>query len=153
MKILTNSNVIKSYSELIEIPTYKGRFRYLKLDGRVAEETFGFDRYLNQKFYRSAEWRRIRDHIIARDLGCDLAYPGYEIHSRILIHHMNPITRKDILDVREEMLDPEYLVCVSDMTHRAIHYGDESLLFEPLIERTPGDTTPWKRTGGAIYGR
>lgn len=148
MKNLTNSVITRRYSELIEIPTYVGRFNYLKLDGHVAEETFGFDRYLNQKFYRSVEWRKVRDYVITRDLGCDLAYPGYEIYSKIYIHHMNPITRKDLLDFREEMLDPEYLICVTDLTHKAIHYGDESLLFRPLEERKPGDTTPWKKIGG-----
>lgn len=145
MKILTNSSVIRSYSELIQIPTFIERFHYLALNGRVAEETFGFDRYLNQRFYRSAEWRRVRDYVIARDCGCDLACSGNEIYDRIYIHHMNPITRKDILDIREEMLDPEYLVCASHNTHNAIHYGDESLLFCPLPERRPGDTTPWKK--------
>ncbi len=145
MKILTNSNVTRSYSELIQIPTFIGRFRYLKLNGRVAEETFGFDRYLNQRFYKSREWRQIRDFVISRDSGCDLGISGNTIYSHIYIHHMNPITRKDILDVREEMLDPEYLICVSYDTHQAIHYGDESMLFAPLPERTPGDTTPWKK--------
>ena len=145
MKICTNSEIVRSYSELLTRPTFIDRFRYLKLNGRVAEETFGFDRYLNQKFYRSAEWQSVRNYVISRDLGCDLAYPGYEIYKRIIIHHMNPITRKDILDVREEMLDPEYLICVTNETHNAIHYGDETLLFTGLPERRPNDTCPWKR--------
>lgn len=145
MKILTNSNIIRSYSELILIPTFVGRFRYLKLDGRVAEETFGFDRYLNQRLYTSREWRQIRDYVISRDCGCDLACPGNGIYDRIYIHHMNPVTRKDILDIREEILDPEYLVCASFNTHNAIHWGDETKLRLPLAERMPGDTTPWKR--------
>lgn len=145
MKDCSNSEIIRSYTDLLDRPTFIERFRYLKLNGRVAEETFGFDRYLNQRFYRSRQWRQVRDYVISRDLGNDLACIGNEIHGKIYIHHMNPITRKDILDVREEMLDPEYLVCVSMETHNAIHYGDESLLFTGLPERRPNDTCPWRQ--------
>lgn len=135
---------IKRYSELITLPTFEERFRYLKLDGKVGEDTFGFDRYLNQVFYRSQKWKSIRDYVIVRDNGCDLAMEGYEIHGRILIHHMNPISLRDLETESEFLLDPEYLITTVHNTHNAIHYGDESLLFTVPVERTKNDTCPWK---------
>lgn len=136
---------IRTYSELILIPTFIERFRYLKLGGKVGEETFGFDRYLNQQFYRSREWKKIRDEVIIRDCACDLGIPDREIPSRIIIHHMNPITKYDIINQTEYLLNPEYMICTLKRTHDAIHYGDESLLFDGLIERSKNDTCPWKR--------
>lgn len=136
---------IKSYSDLIALPTFKERYQYLRLKGSVGVDTFGFDRYLNQNFYRSAEWRRIRDHVIVRDNGCDLGIEDRMIPGRILIHHMNPITEKDIIHRSEILMDPEFLICVSHNTHNAIHYGDESLLIPELVVRTRNDTCPWKR--------
>lgn len=136
---------VRTYSELIKIPTFEERYEYLRLGGKVGEETFGFDRYLNQMFYRSKEWRSIRDHVITRDNGCDLAMAGHEVYSRILIHHMNPITADDILQRSEYLLNPEYLVSTIKRTHDAIHYGDRSLLIVAPIERTKNDTCPWKR--------
>ena len=136
---------IRSYSELITIPTFEERFRYLKLDGRVCEETFGFDRYLNQIFYKSNEWLRVRDLVIVRDNGCDLGIEGREIYGRILIHHMNPITIDDITRRSKYLLDPEYLITTVKNTHDAIHYGDESLLIKGPIERSKYDTCPWKK--------
>lgn len=136
--------IIRTYSELIKIPTFTERYNYLKLDGKVGEETFGFDRYLNQVFYRSDEWKAIRNEIIVRDNGCDLGIEGREIHRRIIIHHMNPITVDDIIHRNEDILNPEYLICVADNTHKAIHYGDEELLIKDLIERTKNDTCPWR---------
>ena len=135
---------VKRYSELITLPTFEERFRYLKLGGKVGEDTFGFDRYLNQVFYRSQKWKSIRDYVIVRDNGCDLAVEGYEIHGRILIHHMNPISLKDLETESEFLLDPEYLITTVHNTHNAIHYGDESLLFTVPVERTKNDTCPWK---------
>ena len=135
---------IKTYSELILLPTFEERFKYLQLNGRVGDDTFGFDRYINQKFYRSAEWKRIRDYIIIRDHGCDLAADGYEIHGRILIHHMNPITISDIKFSTEYLMNPDYLICVTHNTHNAIHYGDEKQIITGPIVRTKNDTCPWK---------
>mgnify|MGYP006987433206 FL=1 len=136
---------IRTYSELITLPTFEERYQYLRLNGRVGEETFGFDRWLNQKFYKDPEWLRIRDEVIIRDNGCDLAIPGREIYSRILIHHMNPITKDDILQRSKYLLDPEYLICTIKNTHDAIHYGDENLLVKGPVERKPNDTCPWRR--------
>ena len=136
---------IKTYSELIELPTFKERYKYLRLIGRVGKDTFGFDRYLNQNFYRSIEWKRIRDQVIVRDNGCDLGIEDRQIAGKILIHHMNPITDKDILNRTDILLNPEYLICVSHITHNAIHYGDENLLITEPIVRTKYDTCPWKR--------
>ena len=135
---------IKTYSELIALPTFKERYEYLRLNGRVGEDTFGFDRYLNQNFYRSAEWRRIRDRVIVRDNGCDLAIDDRIIYGKILIHHMNPITDKDLFNLSDILLDPEYLICVSHNTHNAIHYGDGERLVKDPIVRTKNDTCPWK---------
>ena len=136
---------IRTYSELITIPTFKERFEYLRLDGKVGEETFGFDRYLNQSFYKSPEWRSVRDFVIIRDCGCDLAIEGHEIFGKILVHHMNPIRIEDIVNRSEYLLDPEYLICTIKNTHDAIHYGDSSLLITEPIERTKNDTCPWRR--------
>jgi hypothetical protein len=136
---------IKTYSELITIPTFIERYRYLRLGGMVGEETFGFDRWLNQRFYKDPEWLEVRNYVIVRDNGCDLGVPGREIHSRILIHHMNPITKEDILRRSKYLLDPEYLICTIKNTHDAIHYGDESLLMVDPIVRSRNDTCPWRR--------
>lgn len=135
---------IRTYSELITLPTFKERYKYLRLKGLVGEETFGYDRYLNQVFYKSREWLDIRDYVIVRDNGCDLGVLGHEIHERILIHHMNPITIDDILRRSEFLLDPEYLISTIKRTHDAIHYGDEDLLMDEPIIRTRNDTCPWK---------
>lgn len=135
---------IRTYSELITLPTFIERYRYLKLSGRVGEDTFGFDRYLNQVFYQSKEWRSIRDYVITRDNGCDLGMVGHDIYGRILIHHMNPITADDILKRSDLLLNPEYLICTIKNTHDAIHYSDESLLITDPIERSKNDTCPWK---------
>lgn len=136
--------MIRTYSELLTFNTFLERYKYLKLDGVVAEATFGFDRYLNQLFYKSDEWLRIRDHIIVRDSGCDLGIKDREIYKRIIIHHMNPISKRDILDRTDFLLNPEFLICTMKNTHDAIHYGDESLLIkEPTIRRA-NDTCPWK---------
>lgn len=135
---------IKTYSELILLPTFEERYRYLRLGGKVGEETFGFDRYLNQQFYKSDAWLSVRDHVIVRDMGCDLGMEDREIHGRILIHHMNPISVDDIRNRTEFLLDPEYLICTTKTTHDAIHYGDEGLLIIAPIERTKNDTCPWR---------
>lgn len=137
--------MIRTYTDLVSIPTYIDRFRYLKLSGHIGEDTFGYDRYLNQQLYKSATWRQLRAQIITRDLGCDLAHPDFEIVGSIIIHHLNPITKSDVLERSNYLLNPEFLVCVSDNTHKAIHYGDESLLlpYEPVV-RTPHDTCPWR---------
>ena len=135
---------IRTYSELITLPTFKERYEYLKLNGRVGEETFGFDRYLNQAFYKSEEWRAVRDYIIVRDNGCDLGMEGHEIFGKILIHHMNPISKRDILDRSDLLLNPEYLICTIKNTHDAIHFGDANLLIVAPIERRRNDTCPWK---------
>ena len=139
-----NTPIIKTYSELSLLPTFRERYLYLRLDGRVGEDTFGFDRYLNQVFYRSQEWKRVRDFVILRDNGCDLGVPGFEIYGKILIHHMNPITVEDIRHGNESILDPEFLICVTHNTHNAIHYGDENLLVTEPIVRTKNDTCPWR---------
>lgn len=135
----------RTYSELITLPTFEERYQYLRLGDRIGEETFGFDRYLNQTFYRSQEWRSLRDEIIIRDNACDLAMDGREIYGRILIHHMNPIRVDDILKRSDYLLNPDYLVCVTKTTHDAIHYGDETSLIVVPRERTKNDTCPWKR--------
>lgn len=135
---------IRTYSELIKIPTFTERFEYLRLDGIVGEETFGFDRYLNQVFYKSREWLEARDYVIVRDFGCDLGIEGREIFGRILVHHMNPIRKEDIISRSKFLLNPEYLICVSKNTHDAIHYGDIGLLISEPIERTKNDMCPWR---------
>lgn len=137
--------MIRTYSELIKLPTFEDRFRYLKLDGTVGASTFGFDRYLNQVFYRSSEWKKLRNEIILRDNACDLAIEGYEIYGRsIIIHHMNPITVEEIEHRDSTIFDPEFLVTTVLTTHNAIHYGDESLLPKKPVMRTPNDTCPWR---------
>lgn len=136
--------MLRTYTELIQIPSFVERFKYLKLGGRVGEETFGYDRYLNQQFYQSYDWKRLRRDIIIRDCGCDLAFQDREIFDRIYIHHMNPIGAEDILRNSEMVLNPEFLICTSKLTHEAIHFGDESLLYMDPIERRPGDTCPWR---------
>lgn len=138
---------IRTYSELITLPTFIERYRYLRLGGKVGEETFGFDRYLNQRFYKSDRWLRTRDDIIIRDNGCDLGIQEREIKGnyKILIHHMNPITMEDILRDSDDLYNPEFLISTIKNTHDAIHYGDESLLIMAPPERTPYDTCPWRR--------
>ena len=136
---------IKTYSELITLDSFEDRFEYLRLDGIVGMNTFGFDRVFNQQFYRSAEWKQVRDYVIVRDHGCDLACLDHEIvGSRILIHHMNPIDMDDIANATEFLLNPEYLITTMHLTHNAIHYGDKSLIQNELVERSPNDTCPWK---------
>lgn len=144
---MKNSKIIRTYSELITIPTFMGRYEYLRLGGRVGKETFGFDRYLNQVLYNSPEWRSLRNHIITRDNGCDLAMPDRKIGEgvTILIHHMNPITVDDILDRSDFLFNPEYLITTILNTHNAIHYSDSELLLsmEPIV-RFKNDTCPWR---------
>lgn len=135
---------IRTYSELITIPTFEERYKYLQLKGSVGKDTFGYDRYLNQLFYQTIEWKRLRRDLIIRDCGCDLGVEGYEIHGRIIIHHMNPITKEDLLDRTDYLMNPEYLICTTHSTHNAIHYGDESLLVTAPIVRSKNDTCPWK---------
>lgn len=142
---MTMMTSIKTYSELISIPTYEERYRYLRLDGRVGKDTFGFDRYLNQKLYHdSKEWRRVRNFVITRDNGCDLGMDGYEIAGRIIVHHMNPITMDDLIHRMDYVLDPEFLISTSHNTHNAIHYGTEDLIIKAPIERSRNDTCPWR---------
>lgn len=137
---------MKTYNEMILLPTFQERFNYLKLNGLVGEDTFGYNRYLNQYFYTSREWKQLRDAIIVRDNGCDLGIEGCEIGSGILIHHIEPITMDDIKNRSDKLLDPNNLICVSKKTHNAIHFGDESILIEDVaIERFPNDTSPWRR--------
>lgn len=145
IEVMVKMNTIKTYSQLIKRLTFEERFIYLKLEGVVGAETFGFERYLNQSFYRSREWKRIRDEVILRDNGCDLGVEGYEVPARAIIHHMNPISKYDVINHTDVLLNPEYLILVSKRTHDAIHYGDESLLPKPLVERTKNDMCPWKR--------
>ena len=133
---------IRTYSELITIPTFEERFEYLQLKGSVGKDTFGYDRYLNQVLYRSPEWKRLRNQIIIRDGGCDLACDGYDIYDKVLIHHLNPITVEDVLARSRKVFDPDNLVCVSHSTHNAIHYGDVDLLVTGPIIRTQNDTCP-----------
>lgn len=136
--------MIRTYDELILLPTFKERFEYLRLDGEVGAETFSFDRVFNQMFYKSAEWRRIRHQVIVRDNGCDLAVPGCDMFDKILVHHMNPITVTDIKEATEYLMNPNYLICVSQETHNAIHYGSfETAKDYTVTERKPGDTKLW----------
>lgn len=136
--------ILRTYRELRRFSTILDRFDYLKLGGRVGSSTFGFDRYLNQTFYKSREWQQVRQAVILRDGGCDLGIEGYEIGRGLVVHHMNPITIDDILARKDEIFDPEFLICVSDRTHKAIHYGDAGLLPRDPVERKPGDTCPWR---------
>ena len=135
--------MIKTYNDLIKLPTFEERFRYLRIGGSVGESTFGFERYLNQRFYHSDEWKAIRRDVIIRDMGLDLACEDHEISGTIIVHHMNPISVEDLSDSTEFLLNPKYLICVSDLTHKAIHYGDEDLLPKGFVERRPGDTKLW----------
>lgn len=137
--------MIRTYSELLTFPTFEERFKYLQLNGTVGADTFGHDRYLNQSFYHSTEWLRVKREVIIRDNGCDLGIAGREIPTRIYIHHMNPIDQRDILDRTSYLLNPEYLICVSKRTHDAIHYGDERILIKDPIVRRPNDTCPWRK--------
>ena len=140
------TNHIRTYSELSKLSTFEERYEYLKMSGVVGEETFGFDRYLNQRFYQNdLEWKRVRRHVIMRDLGCDLGVEGMEIHGNVLVHHMNPITIQDLINRTEFLLNPEYLICTSRTTHNAIHYGTEKLLMSGPVERTKNDTCPWRK--------
>lgn len=134
---------IRNYSELSRLNTFEDRFEYLQLKGSVGKSTFGFDRYLNQRFYTSSQWRSLRDFVIARDLGLDLGVEDHEIYDKIIIHHMNPMSAEDIVHGDQDILDPEYLITTSHKTHNAIHYGDKSLLFSMPKERRPGDTRLW----------
>lgn len=143
-RCLDSKMAIRTYTELCKLSHFRDRFEYLKLDGNVGKETFGFDRYFNQVFYHSAEWKRIRNHVIARDNGCDLGVEGFEIYGKVYIHHMNPILLKDIQDRSDILLDPEYLITTTFETHNAIHYGDADQLAIAPVVRSPNDTTPWK---------
>lgn len=135
----------RSYHELSRLGTFEERFEYLRMNGQVGKETFGFDRILNQRFYGSQEWKDIRNYVIARDNGCDLGCEGYDIHSNILIHHMNPITEEQIIHRDEDILNPEFLITTCKRTHNAIHFSDEALLLaNKVVERRPGDTCPWR---------
>ena len=136
---------IRTYTDLIKLETFEERYEYLRLDGTVGSDTFGFDRYLNQIFYRSQRWKKVRDEVIIRDNGCDLGVEGYEINGRIIIHHMNPITIEDIQRDSDLLLDPEFLICTIHRTHNAIHYGDSSLLIKAPVERRKNDTCPWRQ--------
>lgn len=135
--------IIRTYEDLIKIDSFEDRFEYLKLSGAVGEDTFGFDRWLNQIFYKTKEWRRVRDEVIVRDMGHDLAHEDYPIKGKVIIHHMNPIFLDDLVDRTEFLLDPNYLICTSHNTHNAIHFGDQNLLPKKPIERRPGDTKLW----------
>lgn len=138
--------MIRTYSELVKLQTFKERYEYLKLGGLIGEETFGFDRYINQRFYKSMEWKNIRDFVIVRDNGFDLGMQDYPIRGKILIHHINPITSKDIASMSDFLLDPEYLITTSHTTHNAIHYGDDSfIILNTVVERSINDTIPWKK--------
>lgn len=137
--------IIRTYSELIHLPTFEERYRYLRLNGSVGKDTFGFDRIFNQLFYRSCEWKSVRNEVILRDGACDLGVEGHEIYGRIIIHHMNPISLEDIQENSDFLMNPEYLITTMHLTHNAIHYGDEDLLPKAPIERRPNDTCPWKR--------
>lgn len=137
--------MMRTYSELSKLKTFKERFEYLKLDGLIGEETFGWDRYLNQVFYKSPEWKSARDKVIVRDNGRDLGVEGYDIFGKIIIHHMNPMSLGDIANRNPDIFNPEYLICVSHETHNAIHYGDANQLNLGPIERTVNDTCPWRK--------
>lgn len=135
--------MIRCYSDLRRLHSFEDRFSYLSLPGEVGQPTFGFDRWINQNFYTSREWRRVRNHVIARDNGCDLGVDGFEIYGNLLVHHMNPILPEDITNRADSILNPEFLITTTQRTHNAIHFGDERLLRKPYVERRPGDTRPW----------
>ena len=136
---------MRTYTELSKLKTFKERFEYLKLNGVVGEDTFGFDRYLNQMLYHSKLWLDVKREVILRDEACDLGVKGYEIHGSVLVHHMNPIRKEDIVKKSDILLNPEYLICTCKRTHNAIHYGDDKILRPAFVERRPNDTCPWKR--------
>lgn len=136
--------MMRTYTDLIKLPTFQERFKYLELNGVVGSDTFGFDRYLNQNFYTSQEWQRIKREVILRDNGCDLGVDGYTIFGRVIVHHMNPISPEDILNQTDLLMNPEFLICVSHTTHNAIHYGSENLLPKGPADRKPNDTCPWR---------
>lgn len=141
---MTSHNTrIRSYTELRRLKTFEERFRYLMLRGVVGDTTFGFDRWINQQFYTSTQWKRARRDVIARDLGCDLGIEGRDIYDKVFVHHMNPMTFDQIDEGDSSILNPEYLITVTQNTHNAIHYGDENLLPKPMVERRPGDTKLW----------
>lgn len=142
--LMTTTPSIRSYSELIKLKTFKERFDYLKLNGRVGEDTFGYDRILNQILYKSDRWRKARDKVIIRDNGCDLGIEGRNIQGRILVHHMNPITVEDVLNEEDHVYDPEYLITTMHLTHNAIHYSDDNILMSEPVTRFRNDTCPWK---------
>ena len=136
--------MIRRYTDLIQYDSFVERYRYLKLNGQVGIDTFGLDRYLNQTLYRSYKWRKVRNQIIMRDNGCDLGMDGFDIFGKIIVHHMNPLTLEQIEDDSDDIYNPEFLICVSHMTHNAIHYGDENLLPQLPVERSANDTCLWK---------
>lgn len=143
---MTQRKTIRTYSEMMRYSSFEERFKYLKLNGAVARETFGVERYLNQNFYRSDLWKSIRNKVIIRDNGCDLAHVDHELNSGIVIHHLNPISIEDIIEMSDYVTNPEYLVCVSESTHRRIHYGNEdSIKNFTIADRKPNDTCPWKK--------
>ena len=142
--MMSMTTMIRTYSDLLKLKTFEDRFKYLKLSGNVGISTFGYDRYLNQQLYKSSLWKKVRDKVIIRDDGLDLACDEKPIFGRIIIHHMNPITKDDILYRPDYVLNPEYLISVSEQTHKAIHYGDFSLINSTFIERKPNDTIPWR---------
>lgn len=134
---------MRTWTEMARLDTFAERFQYLKLNGSLGRETFGHDRWMNQRFYTSREWKLVRSHVIARDLACDLAVEGLDIHGKVIIHHMNPMKPADLIDMDEIILDPEFLVCASHQTHNAIHFGDERALAPQVVDRQPGDTKLW----------
>lgn len=136
---------IRNFRELRAISSFEERYDYLRLFGDVGRATFGFERYINQRFYTSAQWKQVRSAVIARDFGCDLAMDGYDIPDKIIVHHMNPMTIQDLEDGNPDILNPDYLISTSLRTHNAIHYGDRSNLIQPIVERKPGDTLLWRR--------
>jgi len=143
---MKKSNTIKRYSDLVKLNTFEDRYNYLRLDGIVGKDTFGFDRYLNQKLYQSGEWKRVRDQVIVRDNACDLGVSNHDLYGRVYVHHMNPINVSDIEKSSDYLLNPEYLICVSMDTHNAIHYGNEGLLNKnKIVTRESNDTCPWKK--------
>lgn len=146
LTVVKDPMTTRTYSELILLPTFEERFEYLRLKGKIGEDTFGFDRWINQNFYRSKEWKRIRDQIILRDNGCDLGILDREIYGKAIIHHMNPVSVQDIIDATEYLLNPEFLICTTLDTHNAIHYGDASgVLRTNPVERKPNDTCSWRK--------
>lgn len=141
MRLITMTT--RRYSELIRIPSFEGRYEYLRLYGTVGQDTFGFDRYINQGFYTSREWKSARQEVLVRDDGCDLGVPGHEINGPVLVHHINPMVVDDITHAEDWIVDPEYLITTTPRTHNAIHYGDAKLLLPPYVARQPGDTKLW----------